>query len=1218
MIENKYSYRDSKYIKEGYPVPYLTNKVSFYGLSFYIKKGVFIPQKDTEILVTRTLELAAKIWGQKEQLKVLDIGTGCGNIVISLAKNKPNWNFITVDINAKARQVAKKNAVAYQLKNIELIESNLFNNVKGRFDLIVANPPYVSSNEYEDLSPAAKAQPREALIAPNDGYFFYQEIFRQAGNFLAKRFLLVVEIGYQQAEKVIKLIIEYLPQAQVSIYPDYGIGESEVKTVITAFLEVIKEDLIKGEDISFKGYFTLKRSKQLPHISKFCGNHTRQMDDFKNKNKGKDLKFFVNSSSFKKIKSEIKECNSCKTQKQKIVKATKLLPRVFNGRTLAFQANDKGTEFTIKNINTKAKAKDKDGGKDVEYKIEYENKDGNDKVKVDNKKGTHKITAKSIKKIVDGKESDVINKEIEVSYVNGMNSIRPTTWILIFVAVVLVVGVQEEEFASFLQNNHDKLVLVKFSTTWCAPCRLLHENIRELLTELEQPVGQRKEVVVLEVDAEKFPQLRNQFSVRSVPTTFLFHQNKIIKRASGNMSVQQLKEFIATFSATEVDNDSNRVKIEGSPAKTLEVTVVDENGSPIKRHTDVLKNKHKDKDTLTVKPGKKAEFEQAKTEIHKNLFEKEFSSDEIDKKKDVAGGTNMKYIILRDGRGRYKVNIYKDDENDVSEFPWERLEVVPQFYQNKQADFDNVFTIEYQEEDKKPQWTAGEREQEKKQITISCSYCNQQYQTVSTSSQDISNSSCSNCNPFYSGALASEISVGAVEKFRQREQKEGVTSLSHLGNIEAERLEGSLEIKDFPKLQEISLPWNDITSLKISNCPFLHTINFQANKLTKVELEGQFNFVKAINLMENDLTDISFLDGKSVFLNRVEELFLSDNKIATQNLDVFKFNFIFGAPVRDLRIGCSEAGARKGKRNNFFGSLASFYQAGNFSKNLKLDISGTDIDSVDLTCEVRRSGDKVKTIADELAPLKSSSKPVKSQYQSILTQISSSNTTLWEAKDLCEQAIRVKSPDGEKFPDEIAKLYWQIRAELDKKFGGFINKVQNKEIKKEEVTDQQLSDLETIITLEETYARSLHKAGSFDQQELRNIIAGFNGLRQEIEKERTRRANPQDNSAPSDSNGGNGPDPLFGNTPINLPTDNGTPPPTHSPTQDNPDKNSPGKDIPAPSKNDNNSQGPTKQQNDDKINQSKDIAETRENAEQIITELLQKSKINTSELDKSL
>jgi len=104
---------------------------------------------------------------------------------------------------------------------------------------------------------------------------------------------------------------------------------------------------------------------------------------------------------------------------------------------------------------------------------------------------------------------------------------------------------REEEFDSFLQNNRDKLVLIKFSTAWCPPCRLLHENIKELLTELEQSVGQRKDIVVLEVDAEKFPQLRNQFSVRSVPTTFLFHQNKMIKRGSGNMSIQQLREFIS-------------------------------------------------------------------------------------------------------------------------------------------------------------------------------------------------------------------------------------------------------------------------------------------------------------------------------------------------------------------------------------------------------------------------------------------------------------------------------------------------------------------------------------------------------------------------------------------------------------------------------------------------------------------------------------------------
>lgn len=204
------------------------------------------------------------------------------------------------------------------------------------------------------------------------------------------------------------------------------------------------------------------------------------------------------------------------------------------------------------------------------------------------------------------------------------------------------------------------------------------------------------------------------------------------------------KKNWATFSATEVDKDSNRVKLEGDPSKILEVTVVDENGSAVKRHTDVLRNEHKilmtmkfqwgttnyqdtssnnieyfikkaddcwevnkDKDTLTVKAGKKAKFEEAKSEIHKHLFEKEFSDEVGSERKEAAGVTDIKYVILRDGKGGYKVNIYQGDKDDVREFPWEQVEIVPQFYQNKQVDFDNIFTIKYQEENEKSQLTAG-------------------------------------------------------------------------------------------------------------------------------------------------------------------------------------------------------------------------------------------------------------------------------------------------------------------------------------------------------------------------------------------------------------------------------------------------------------------------------------------------------------------------------
>lgn len=106
--------------------------------------------------------------------------------------------------------------------------------------------------------------------------------------------------------------------------------------------------------------------------------------------------------------------------------------------------------------------------------------------------------------------------------------------------------VKETDFDSFLQNNHDKLVLVKFSTVWCSPCKSLQKSIEELLTELKQTTEPVKNLVVLEVDAEKFPQLaqRPQFSVYSVPTIFLFHQGKMIKKSSGSMNIQQLRRFI--------------------------------------------------------------------------------------------------------------------------------------------------------------------------------------------------------------------------------------------------------------------------------------------------------------------------------------------------------------------------------------------------------------------------------------------------------------------------------------------------------------------------------------------------------------------------------------------------------------------------------------------------------------------------------------------------
>jgi len=101
---------------------------------------------------------------------------------------------------------------------------------------------------------------------------------------------------------------------------------------------------------------------------------------------------------------------------------------------------------------------------------------------------------------------------------------------------------KEEELNLFLQVNKEKTVLVKFFTTWCFPCRELQKNLESLLKE-------RKDLQILEVDAEKFSEIaqRPEFAVRSVPTLFLFCNGKMIKKASGSMNVHQLKEFINSY-----------------------------------------------------------------------------------------------------------------------------------------------------------------------------------------------------------------------------------------------------------------------------------------------------------------------------------------------------------------------------------------------------------------------------------------------------------------------------------------------------------------------------------------------------------------------------------------------------------------------------------------------------------------------------------------------
>jgi release factor glutamine methyltransferase len=153
---------------------------------------------------------------------MLDIGTGCGGLAISLAKVYPSSQITALDISPRALKVVRKNIFQHSVQNVIVKHSNLFSQLDPteKFDIIVANPPYIGRQEYKTLSLITKKQPYRALVAKQKGYFFYQAILSQAKVFLNSPFLILFEIGYQQKKKILKLIIRYFPTSKVSVFAD--------------------------------------------------------------------------------------------------------------------------------------------------------------------------------------------------------------------------------------------------------------------------------------------------------------------------------------------------------------------------------------------------------------------------------------------------------------------------------------------------------------------------------------------------------------------------------------------------------------------------------------------------------------------------------------------------------------------------------------------------------------------------------------------------------------------------------------------------------------------------------------------------------------------------------------------------------------------------------------------------------------------------------------
>lgn len=183
------------------PLQHIIGETEFMGLPFYVNRDVLIPRQDTECLVERVLPFA-------KAKSVLDMCTGSGCIGISIAKLCPETRVTAVDVSDKALQIASENAKRNEVK-VTFVESDLFEQITGRYDLIVSNPPYIEHEEIQTLMPEVRDyEPASALDGGEDGLDFYRKITSQASEYLACGGMLAFEIGYNQGRAVEALMKE--------------------------------------------------------------------------------------------------------------------------------------------------------------------------------------------------------------------------------------------------------------------------------------------------------------------------------------------------------------------------------------------------------------------------------------------------------------------------------------------------------------------------------------------------------------------------------------------------------------------------------------------------------------------------------------------------------------------------------------------------------------------------------------------------------------------------------------------------------------------------------------------------------------------------------------------------------------------------------------------------------------------------------------------------
>ena len=190
---------------EHIPLQQLTGEQGFMGLTFSVNEHVLIPRQDTEILVEEVLKEL------HDGMRVLDMCTGSGCILLSLLHYSNDCEGLGVDLSAEALEVAGRNVLKVltpeKAEHAHFLQSDLFEKVEGKFEIIVSNPPYIASAKVDKLMPEVRDhEPRMALDGTEDGLHFYRRIIKEAGKHLVNSGMLFFEIGYDQGQAVSELM----------------------------------------------------------------------------------------------------------------------------------------------------------------------------------------------------------------------------------------------------------------------------------------------------------------------------------------------------------------------------------------------------------------------------------------------------------------------------------------------------------------------------------------------------------------------------------------------------------------------------------------------------------------------------------------------------------------------------------------------------------------------------------------------------------------------------------------------------------------------------------------------------------------------------------------------------------------------------------------------------------------------------------------------------